>query len=170
MRVFIICNSADLPTPQQRNANTIYFVYDTLDVYFGRTQYAGLYCIVEEVPDGTDPDAMPAKNMLYFKMNGDVWVVDKEIPKKIAQIQDPSMCVYLEKAGTTFLLRSGYRYIDKQTKAISLPYQNGINQFSAMVDKPVEFTNDTIMIFNEETGEFEPEGYVIMMNLVEILK
>lgn len=158
MKVFIICNSEELPSPELRDFNSIYFVYDTLDVYFGQTQYSGLYCIVEDIPDGSDPAAMPAKNMLYFKMNGDVWVVDNETPKMIAQIDDPSMTEYLEKAGTTFVLRSGYRYIDKQTKAINLPYQNGTNQLSTMVDKPVQITNNTVLIYNEDTNEFEPEG------------
>ena len=158
MKSFVICSSEFLPPAQIRNPDSIYFLYDTLDVYNGRTQYYGLYCIVAELPDGSDPDNMPVKNMMYIKMNGDVWMINNDLPEMIAQIVDPEQTIYLVKAGTSFLLRSGYRYIDHQTKVLSLPYKNGSFQLSVMVDKPIKIDNQTILVYNEETGKFEIDG------------
>lgn len=158
MKIFIICSSEFLPAPPDRDPNSIYLLYDTLDVYYGRTQYSGLYSIVTELPDGSSIENMPVKNMMYIKMNGDVYMVNEETPELIAQLEDPSQAEYLVKAGTSFLLKSGYRYIDSQTKVLSLPFQNGIFQLSVILDKPIEITNETILVYNPETGHFEIDG------------
>lgn len=156
MKVLKILSSEFLPPYNERDYNTIYFLYDKLDIYFYQTQYTGLYSIVEELPTLDEHDK-PVKNMLYILMNGDVYVYDT-VWRKLAEIEDPSETEYLLKAGTTFLLKSGYRYIDKQTKALALPFQNGTFQLSVILDKPIEINNATIIVYNEETGKFEIDG------------
>lgn len=160
MRIFKILNSESLPPFNEREENTIYFVYDKLDIYFYQTQYTGLYSIVPELPSLT-LENKPFRNMLYITMEGGVYTYNSDNSedwKHIAQIDDPGQLVYLVEAGTNFLLKSGYRYIDSQTKVLNLPYQNGTFQLSVMVDKPIQINNNTIIIYNEETGQWEIDG------------
>lgn len=160
MRIFKILNSESLPPFNEREENTIYFLYDKLDIYFYQTQYTGLYSIVPELPS-LALENKPFRNMLYITMEGGIYTYNadnSEDWKQIAEIDDPTQLIYLVEAGTTFLLKSGYRYIDSQTKVIDLPYQNGTFQLSVMVDKPIQINKNTIIIYNEETGQWEIDG------------
>ena len=157
MKVLRICNSESLPAYADRAIDYIYFLYDKLEIYIEKGQYYGMYSIVETLPEITE-DEKPVANMLYITMNGDVSVYDAEQWRTIAHIESSDQLEYLLKAGTTFLLKSGYRYIDAQKKVLDLPYQNGTFQLSVMVDKPIEIDNQTIIVYNEETGEFEIDG------------
>lgn len=158
MKTLRICNSEFLPVYQDRSPDYIYFLYDKLEIYIEKTQYFGLYTIIDTLPDASDPHDKPVPNMLYITMDGDVHVFDDEHWKTIAEIEDTSQTEYLTKAGTTFLIKSGYRYIDSQQKVLCLPYQNGVFQLSVIVDKPIMIDNQTIIVYNEETGHFEIDG------------
>ena len=160
MKVLRICNSQDLPSYNNRNDNYIYFTYDNLNLYVGKSsQYAGLYAIVETLPE-IGPIDKPVGEMFYITLDGDVNIYrnDAEDWTVIAQIESDDQKEYLEKAGTTFLLKSGHKYIDFQRKVLCLPYQNGEYQLSVNLDKPIMIDNQTIIVYNPETGRFEIDG------------
>lgn len=156
MKILKILNSQDLPTGPNRNDNYIYFCYDKLTIYMGKVQYTDPYCIVDTLPAS---DAEPVPNMLYILKDGKTYVYNNEDQwNQIARIENASQAEYLVKAGTTFLMRSGYRYIDKVTKDIDLPFQNGSYQLSVAIKNPIKIDESTIIVYNPETGQFEIDG------------
>ena len=160
MKVFRICNSSELPSYQDREDNYIYFTYDTLNIYIGKSsQYNGYYAIVENLPEIGEQDK-PVEVMYYITMDGNVNVYHNETEdwEVIAEIEDSSQTEYLTKAGTTFLMKAGYKYIDFQRKVLCLPYQHGEFQLSVMLDKPIIIDDSTIIVYNPETGKFEIDG------------
>ena len=160
MKVFRICNSSELPSYQDREDNYIYFTYDTLNIYIGKSsQYNGYYAIVENLPEIGEQDK-PVEVMYYITMDGNVNVYHNgaEDWEVIAEIEDSSQTEYLTKAGTTFLMKAGYKYIDFQRKVLCLPYQHGEFQLSVMLDKPIIIDDSTIIVYNPETGKFEIDG------------
>ena len=160
MKVLRICNSENLPSYSNRDDNYIYFTYDNLNIYIGKsTQYAGLYALVETLPE-IGPIDKPVEEMLYITLDGNVNTYHKDDGDwtVIGEIEDASQLEYLEKAGTTFLLKSGHKYIDFQRKVLCLPYQHGEFQLSVNLDKPIMIDNQTIIVFNPETGKFEIDG------------
>lgn len=160
MKVLRICNSENLPSYSNRDDNYIYFTYDNLNIYIGKsTQYAGLYALVETLPE-IGPIDKPVEEMLYITLDGNVNTYHKDDGNwtVIGEIEDSSQLEYLEKAGTTFLLKSGHKYIDFQRKILCLPYQHGEFQLSVSLDKPIMIDNQTIIVYNPETNKFEIDG------------
>ena len=160
MKVFRICNSSELPSYQDREDNYIYFTYDELNIYIGKSsQYNGYYAIVENLPE-IGEQIKPVEIMYYITMDGNINVYHNESEdwEVIAEIEDSSQIEYLTKAGTTFLMRAGYKYIDYQRKILCLPYQHGEFQLSVMLDKPIIIDDSTIIVYNPETGKFEIDG------------
>ena len=159
MKVFRITSSEFLPPSTERSDDYIYFCYDKLTMYNGKVQYTDPYCIVDELPDVETGDPVP--NIYYITKNdGKIFIYRKDWESwyEFANIEDPSQIEYLIKAGTTFLMRSGYRYIDAQTKTLDLPFENGSYQLSVAVENPIKIDESTIIVYNPETGQFEIDG------------
>lgn len=158
MKILKILSSEFLPLGPDRDDNYIYFCYDNLTMYNGKVQYTDPYCIVDDYPTVDDG---PVPNIYYIrKSDGQLCVYNKDIKIwfSIALIEDESQLEYLIKAGTTFLMKSGYRYIDKQTKSLDLPYLNGTYQLSVTTENPIKIDESTIIVYNPETGQFEIDG------------
>ena len=158
MKVLKIINSEDLPLGPNRYDNYIYFCYDNLVMYNGKIQYTDPYCIVEEFPT---VENNPVPNIFYIRISDGVlclYLKDVHEWFEYANIESADQLEYLEKVGTTFFMKSGYRYIDPQTKALNLPFEDGSYQLSVAVNSPIEINESTVIIFNPETGQFEIDG------------
>ena len=51
LKTLRVCLSSDLPSEADRDPDYIYFVYNTLMVFLGKTLYGENYAIVESMPD-----------------------------------------------------------------------------------------------------------------------
>lgn len=147
-----VITSESLPDVKDRGMNTIYFVYDKMELYLDRTFYSDPFCIVEEVPDH------PVEGMLYITTGGLVETyIDYEMVV-IGACQSEDEIQLLINAGSVYFMRAEYRYLDLQTKSIILPYQNGTYQLSVNLMKCLQIDKDTVIRYDETTGHFEIDG------------
>lgn len=163
MMTLKIISSEALPDATHRDPNIIYFLYDKLQIYYGRNYYSDMFCIVEKMPD------KPIDNILYIVIStGDVYVFkhltdmeSREVNEKldrVAELKDKSQLHYLTDAGTTYFVRSEYRYLDPQRRALVLPYQNGVYQL--LIDKGyyTKIDNSLVLRYDIKNHAFVDDG------------
>jgi len=151
-RDLVVCTSEYLPTPPERDMNTVYFVYDKMAVFVGRTFYSDPFCVLETVPD------QPAEGMLYITTDGRLKLYVDYSLMDIGGTDNQTYIDRIRLAGTVYFMKAEYRYLDLQTRCIALPYQNGTYQLSVNLMKCLAINKNTVIRYNEETGRFEIDG------------
>lgn len=151
-RDLVVCTSEYLPIPSERDMNTVYFVYDKMAVFVGRTFYSDPFCVLETVPE------QPAEGMLYITTDGRLKLYVDYSLMDIGGTDNQTYIDRIAQAGTVYFMKAEYRYLDLQTRCIALPYQNGTYQLSVNLMKCLAIDKDTVIRYNEETGHFEIDG------------
>lgn len=151
-KILRVCNSENLPPILERSNSYIYFVYDKMSIYLGQNFYSDPFCIVEQLP----PDPIPG--MLYITLDGLVktYYDSKEIT--IGIIESDDQLQYLLEAGTIYFMKAEYRYLDRQTRLLNLPFQNGNYQLSVQSANNLKIDENTVIKFNPLTDRFEISG------------
>lgn len=151
-KILRVLTSEFLPPVEERHNNTVYFVYDKMELHLGKSIYSDPFCIVEEIPQP------PVEGMLYITTGG---LLQSYIDYSIVTLgscQTEEEIQKLLEAGTVYFMRAEYRYLDLQTKSIMLPYQNGTYQLSVNLMKCLEIDKNTVIRYDETTGHFEIDG------------
>ena len=187
-----------LPPYSERSDSYIYFCYDKLEIYLGQGFYNDSFCIVDKpmepnigiegmiyimLTSGTTDDEMEYSA-------GDVWTIGYQITKdyetgeyitsqnlekkKMASLEkkngvpDPEQLAYLDGIGTLYFQRAEYKYFDKQTRTISLPFQNGTAKLAVEAKENLRFDDNTVLKYNPLTGKFEyDDNYIDPDELVD---
>ena len=187
-----------LPPYSERSDSYIYFCYDKLEIYLGQGFYNDSFCIVDKpmepnigiegmiyimLTSGTTDDGMEYSA-------GDVWTIGYQITKdyetgeyitsqnlekkKMASLEkkngvpDPEQLAYLDGIGTLYFQRAEYKYFDKQTRTISLPFQNGTAKLAVEAKENLRFDDNTVLKYNPLTGKFEyDDNYIDPDELVD---
>ena len=153
LRTFRVCTSKQLPISSQRSSNFIYFTYDTLIVYLGQAKYSDPYAIVETLPKD------PARGVMYFCLDtGLVKFKDDLEVNTLAKIESDDQLEILKQSGTMFFYNARSRYLDKQTKTVSLPYQNGTYELTVALANELKINENTVIKYNTDTNQFEISG------------
>lgn len=153
LRTFRVCTSKQLPISSQRSSNFIYFTYDTLIVYLGQVKYSDPYAIVETLPKD------PARGVMYFCLDtGLVKFKDDLEVNTLAKIESDDQLEILKQSGTMFFYNARSRYLDKQTKTVSLPYQNGTYELTVALANELKINENTVIRYNVDTNQFEISG------------
>ena len=153
LRTFRVCTSKQLPISSQRSSNFIYFTYDTLIVYLGQVKYSDPYAIVETLPKD------PARGVMYFCLDtGLVKFKDDLEVNTLAKIESDDQLEILKQSGTMFFYNARSRYLDKQTKTVSLPYQNGTYELTVALANELKINENTVIKYNTDTNQFEISG------------
>lgn len=154
LKVLRVCLSKDLPSSKDRLSNYIYFTYDSLSIYPGSNDaISNDFAIVDNMPEN------PVPKMLYIlSTDGSLHQYIDYIDTTIAEIEDASQIELIGKAGTTFFVNGDSKYIDKQSRVLVLPFNNGTYELAVNSEVEQKFDNDTIIKYNEESGRFEIYG------------
>jgi len=153
LKTLVVCLSTDLPPEADRDTNYIYFVYNTLNLYMGKTIYGENFCICDTMPE------LPALGTLYICLDdGKVKVYDDYTVKDIGEVETREMLNILAQAGTMYYFNSKERYIDKQNRMLVLPFMNG--SYNLVVDVPNDllYNENTVIKYNQESERFEIYG------------
>lgn len=160
-RILKIIKSQDLPIPQEREKDHLYYVYDKMKLYLYQSMYSDPFSIVEKLPD----QSVLVENMLYIVLNGYMYTYSHNSIIELGHIEinefgdvDPDQLDLLKTVGTVYFMNSEERYIDPQTRTLQLPYQNGTYQLTLNLAKDLIIDRETIISFNEETEQFEVMG------------
>lgn len=151
LKTLIVCLSSDLPSENDRNPDCIYFVFNTLEIYIGKSLFGDVFAIVPTMPSSPDVD------MLYICLDdGKVKVYDAYGVNEIALVQNQQMLDVLSQVGTSYFFNSKERYVDPGTRKFVLPFKNN-DDFNMVVEfkEDTVINNDTIIKYNEKTGHFE---------------
>ena len=151
-RVLRVLTSEFLPVVEDREDNTIYFVYDKMELHLGKSFYSDPFCIVEELPTA------PVDGMLYITTDGLVQTYVNYSWFLLGRCLTEDEVELLTKAGSVYFMKAEYRYLDLQTRSIVLPYQNGTYQLSVNLAKCLQIDKDTVIYYDETTGHFEIDG------------
>ena len=153
-KLLYVCLAKDLPLIDERQSDYIYFTYDDLQIYLGNADYpiSSNFAIVENMPEN------PVPEMIYILLDGTLHQYIDYSDITIATIYSEDMIPLISKAGTTYFINSDSRYINKQTRTLTLPFNNGTYELSVNADTELKFNNNTIIRYNEETGKFEISG------------
>ena len=153
LRTFRVCTSKQLPISSQRSSKFIYFTYDTLIVYLGQVKYSDPYAIIETLPKD------PARGVMYFCLDtGLVKFKDDLEVNTLAKIESDDQLEILKQSGTMFFYNARSRYLDKQTKTVSLPYQNGTYELTVALANELKINENTVIRYNTDTNQFEISG------------
>ena len=153
LRTFRVCTSKQLPISSQRSSSFIYFTYDTLIVYLGQVKYSDPYAIIETLPKD------PARGVMYFCLDtGLVKFKDDLEVNTLAKIESDDQLEILKQSGTMFFYNARSRYLDKQTKTVSLPYQNGTYELTVALANELKINENTVIRYNTDTNQFEISG------------
>ena len=153
LKILHVCLSRDLPAREARLSNYIYFAYDSLALYIGSDDsLSDNFAISESMPE------KPVPNMLYIVLDGKIHQYIDYTDTIIAEVEDESMIDLIEKAGTTYFVNGSSKYIDRQSRALVLPFNNGIYELVVNTKNEQMYDNDTIIKYNEEHGRFEIYG------------
>ena len=153
LRTFRVCTSKQLPISSQRSSKFIYFTYDTLIVYLGQVKYSDPYAIIETLPKD------PARGVMYFCLDtGLVKFKDDLEVNTLAKIESDDQLEILKQSGTMFFYNARSRYLDKQTKTVSLPYQNGTYELTVALANELKINENTVIKYNTDTNQFEISG------------
>ena len=161
-RILQILTSRELPLPQYREADHLYYVYDKMKLYLYQSQYSDPFSIVEKMPD----QSVLVENMLYIVIeNGYMYTYSHNSIVELGHIEinefgdvDPDQMELLKKSGTIYFMNAEERYIDPQTRTLQLPFHNGTYQLTLNLAKDLMIDNETVIKFNEETEQFEIMG------------
>lgn len=149
MKTFVVCLSRDLPPSHLRDSDHVYFTYDSLSVYMGSSEaLQENFAIVNEMPES------PVSDMIYILTNGSVHQYLDYTDTTIAETDDPEMIANILKAGTTFFINGESKYIDKQSRVLVLPFNDGTYELAVNADKEQMYNNDTVIKYSEEAGRF----------------
>lgn len=151
-KVLRVVTSEFLPVVEDRRDDTIYFVYDKMELHLGKSFYSDPFCIVEELPE------VPVTGMLYITIDGVVRTYIDYSWYVLGRCLTEDEVELITKAGTIYFLKAEYRYLDLQTRSIILPYQNGSYQLSVNLAKCLQIDKDTVIFYDETTGHFEIDG------------
>ena len=153
MKKLRVCLSRDIPALPDRSFNYLYLAYDKLDLYAGQNKLEENYAISSELP------TEPVPGMIYIlDTDGSVYRNMDYSNVKIAEIEDVSQIDLLRRAGTVFRINSNRRYIDSQTRTLTLPFDNGTYELNVSVRNNQIFDNETIMKYNKDHERFEVYG------------
>ena len=153
-KLLYVCLAKDLPLIDERQSDYIYFTYDDLQIYLGNADYpiSSNFAIVENMPE------KPVPEMIYILLDGTIHQYIDYRDITVATIYSEDMIPLISKAGTTYFINSDSRYIDKQTRTLTLPFNNGTYELSVNADTELKFNNNTVIRYNEETERFEISG------------
>ena len=153
LKTLRVCHSKDLPAMPERSFDYLYLAYDKLDLYAGQNNIEENYVITSALPEE------PVNGMIYIlDTDGSVYRhIDYSIVH-IAKIEDESQIDYLKKVGTLFQVNANRRYIDSQTRTLTLPFNDGKYELNVSVRNDAVFDNDTIMKYNKNKERFELYG------------
>lgn len=153
LKRLIVCLSTDLPKEKNRDENCLYFVYNTLVLYMGKTVYGENFCIVDTMPGS------PTIDMLYICLDdGKVKLYEDYTVKEIAEVESREMINVLMQCGTMYYFNSKVRYLDKVNRMLVLPFQNGSYNLTVDVPNDLLYNEQTVIIFNPDTNRFEIYG------------
>lgn len=153
LKTLRVCKSNDLPAILDRSSDFLYLVYDKLMLYSGQQALADNFVIAPSMPEE------PVVGMIYIlDYDGSVHRYTDYKDITVAEIEDESQIQLLKKAGTMYFINSAHRYLDLQRRTLTLPYDNGTYELNASVKNNHQFTNDTILKFNEKSDRFEVYG------------
>lgn len=153
MKTLKVCMSEHLPLEQDRDINTIYYLYDKLLVFNGNTLYNDPYVITERMP------ADPANGILYFTLNdGKVKSYIEYKVIEIATIENSEQLDILKKCGTSFFNNSNKRHLDLSRRIVTLPYLNGTYELTVSLANDLIINENTVIAFNPATNMFEMVG------------
>lgn len=148
-----VCHSKDLPGLVDRSFNYLYFAYDKLDLYAGQNNIEENYVITSALPEE------PVPGMIYIlDTDGSVYRNIDYSNIKIATIEDNSQIDFIKKAGTLFRVNANRRYIDSQTRTLTLPFNDGKYEMNVSVKNDQQFTDETILKYNQSKERFEVYG------------
>ena len=154
MYKFVVCKNVDLPSSEDRQEDTIYYVHDKLVLYKGRVLYTDPFVITSDLPDELPPDYM-----LYILIySGDIYQAFEKKFTKVAEIADTNQLQYLKLTGSTFFMKSDYRYLDMHTKSIILPYNNGKYQLSVDLANDISIDQNLVIKFDPKNSKFIFDG------------
>lgn len=153
LKTLKVCLSSDLPSLQDRDSNTIYFLRDKLIIYLGKSMYNDPYAIVEEMP------AEPITGLLYFILSdGSVKSYMEYQVITIGQIEDEEQLELLKQTGSIFFVNSQRRYLDLARRIVTLPYNNGTYELTVDMANSLKINENTVIGFNPATNMFEMVG------------
>lgn len=163
MYKFVVDKSVNLPVSSDRDEDTLYYAYDKLTLFKGSVLYTDPFAVVAEVPKEGIADYM-----LYIVISdGSVWHNYDSRLSKIAELTDTSQLDNLKTIGTTYFLKSDYRYLDMQKKEIILPYRNGTYQLGLELADDLAIDQNLVVKFDPKNSKFifdsnlqEPEAGV----------
>lgn len=144
-----VCLSSEYPVDSEVLSNYYYFLYDRLILYKGSEKITSNYCISEVMPES------PVSNMLYILHDGTIRQYKDYSVITIATIEDPSQIDYIVKAGSTYFINGDSRYIDKHDRTLVMPFNSETYELVVNYKDEDTFRNDTIVKYNEDTGQFE---------------
>ena len=153
LKTLVVCLSIDLPSEADRSKDYIYFVYDKLLLFMGKTLYGENFCIADTMPEEPDVDT------LYICLDdGYVKVFDDYQVINIGKAKDDATLELLSKSGSIYYFHSKDRYIDKQNRLLVLPFNNGTYSLTVEVPNDLLYNENTVIKYNEEKGAFEIYG------------
>ena len=153
LKTLKVCLSRDLPSLQDRDSNTIYFLRDKLIIYLGKSMYHDPYAIVENIPEE------PISDILYFLLSdGTVQTYMEYQMVTIAQIEDEEQLELLRQTGSIFFVNSQRRYLDLARRIVTLPYNNGTYELTVDMADSLKINEKTVIGFNPSTNMFEMVG------------
>lgn len=153
LKTLRVCHSRDLPSVPERSFSYLYLAYDKLDLYAGQNNINENYVITSALPEE------PVPGMIYIlDTDGSVYRNIDYSNQKIAEIEDPSQIEYIQKAGTLFRVNANNRYMDSQTRTLTLPFNDGKYELNVSVRNDQIFDNNTIMKYNQDKERFEVYG------------
>lgn len=150
-----VCHSKDLPALPDRSRDYIYLTYDKLDLYAGQNDIDENYIITDKLQDSS----VEVPGMIYIlNTDGSVYRNIDYTNVKLANIEDKSQIEYLQKIGTIFRVNSNRRYIDSQTRTLTLPFNNGKYELNVSFKNNQIFDENTILKYNPNKERFEIFG------------
>lgn len=154
MYKFVVCKDEDMPISSKRDSNTLYYIYDKLLLYKGRVLYTDPFALVTDVPTELPPDYM-----LYISIpDGKVYQSYDKILTLIAELEDKTQLDYLKATGSTYFMKSDYRYLDTQRKSIILPYRNGSYQLGVSLANDIKIDKNLEIKFDPKNSRFIFDG------------
>lgn len=153
MKKLKVCMSEHLPLEKDRDINTIYYLYDKLLVFNGKTLYNDPYVITERMP------SEPANGILYFTLNdGKVKSYIEYKVVEIATVENSEQLNILKQCGTSFFNNSNKRHLDLSRRIVTLPYLNGTYELTVSLANDLIINENTVIAFNPATNMFEMVG------------
>lgn len=150
-----VCHSKDLPSITKRSSDFIYLTYDKLDLYAGQNNIDENYIVTDQLKDPKNE----VPGMIYIlSTDGSVYRNIDYSNVKLADLEDPSQLQYIQNLGNIFRVNANRRYIDSQTRTLTLPFNNGKYELNVSVKNNQVFDENTILKYNPKMERFEIYG------------